>query len=229
MTEVNILEFIYEVDSEAKAKEIWAAIDQKSEEAEHVSASGDWEFMSIWKMFHWGGLRETQIRPFERADLPERWGVPDLPHVEAQYSLNSFQDAIASRSDQSLEELTSDLIDFVTFVYSAGTDRPRVVYGVTDLHEELLAGSEMPLPVTGESLAENRIEYATWLMVFPPAMVETYGRETLLSAPAWYTDELDDGAIIVVSHPNPTGDGETKAIDEHLGLERPPEADEHTY
>ena len=54
-------------------------------------------------------------------------------------------------------------------------------------------------PVSDESLAQNRINYPTWLMLFPPEMVETYGREWLLDLPAERIDELDDGAIMVVA------------------------------
>jgi len=58
---------------------------------------------------------------------------------------------------------------------------------------------EIPSPVTDESLANNRINLPTWLMMFPPAMVEEYGREWLLNLPAERIEELDDGGIMVIT------------------------------
>lgn len=36
-------------------------------------------------------------------------------------------------------------------------------------------------------------------MIFPPAMVETYGRDWLLNLPADRTESLNDGGILVVA------------------------------
>ncbi len=57
----------------------------------------------------------------------------------------------------------------------------------------------IPSPITDESLAQNHIVAPTWLMLFPPAMVEEYGREWLLDLPAEQVEELDDGAIMIVA------------------------------
>lgn len=57
----------------------------------------------------------------------------------------------------------------------------------------------IPSPISDESLSQNHIDYPTWLMVFPPVMVEAYGREWLLELPAEHVEELDGGAILVVS------------------------------
>lgn len=54
-------------------------------------------------------------------------------------------------------------------------------------------------PINEDSLAQNRIVASTWLMLFPPAMVEEYDREWLLDLPAARIDELDDGAIMIVA------------------------------
>ncbi|ELZ08579.1 hypothetical protein C479_14608 [Halovivax asiaticus JCM 14624] len=58
---------------------------------------------------------------------------------------------------------------------------------------------KIPDPVSDEALANNRIDHPTWLMLFPPEMVEGYGREWLLDLPAEHMEELDDGAIMVVA------------------------------
>lgn len=44
-------------------------------------------------------------------------------------------------------------------------------------------------------------------MLFGPEMVEEYGREWLLDAPAWKRTELDDGGIMLVASPDPTDYG----------------------
>jgi len=50
-------------------------------------------------------------------------------------------------------------------------------------------------------------------------MVEHYGRETLLSAPAWKVEELDDGAILVVCHDDVAEwNADCSDVAEHLGL-----------
>lgn len=93
----------------------------------------------------------------------------------------------------------------------------------------MLASNDVPLPVTAESLAADRIEYATWLMLFAPSMVETYGRESLLATPVWHADDLDDGAVLLIATPNPLGEEGTAAIDDHLGIDRPAELEGHQY
>lgn len=60
----------------------------------------------------------------------------------------------------------------------------------------------IPSPISDESLAQNRIVGSTWLMLFPPVMVNEYGREWLLDLPAEQVDQLDDGAIMIVATTN---------------------------
>lgn len=62
-------------------------------------------------------------------------------------------------------------------------------------------------PVTDKSLDDDRIAEVSWLMLFGPEMVEEYGREWLLDAPAWKRTELDDGGIMLVASPDPTDYG----------------------
>lgn len=229
MADTKILDFLFDGDSEARAEEMWAALRARSEQEANVEASGEYDDHWLLSTFHWRSLRESSMQSFEGNDGPERWTVPDVPHVEVRYESAPFEATFEAESNRGPEDVTKDLIDLVTFLYSATEEKPRFAYGVTGLHQEHLAGNEMPLPVTAESLSENRIEYATWLMLFPPAMVETYGRTTVLSAPVWETEELDDGAIIVVASSKPFVDADMGRIDEHFDLERPPEADEFVY
>lgn len=41
-------------------------------------------------------------------------------------------------------------------------------------------------------------------MRFGPELVDEYGREWLLSAPAWKREEFEDGGIMLVASPDPT-------------------------
>jgi len=95
-----------------------------------------------------------------------------------------------------------DHIDLVSLVYEA-TD-PQYVLGMVSAQYEAL-GVEMPDPIDEDRLANGRIEHPTWLMIFPPEMVEEYGREWLLDLPAERIDELDDGAILICATDQPTG------------------------
>ncbi len=95
-----------------------------------------------------------------------------------------------------------DHIDLVSLVYEA-TD-PQYVLGMVSAQYEAL-GVEMPEPIDEDRLANGRIEHPTWLMIFPPEMVEEYGREWVLNLPAERIDELDDGAILICATDQPTG------------------------
>ena len=92
---------------------------------------------------------------------------------------------------------------FVTYVY-AHTD-PQYVFGMHDWRAERIPKDPdefnyaLPSPITDEGLARNWINHPTWLMIFPPELVEVYGREWLLNLPAETVEELDDGAIMTVA------------------------------
>ena len=55
-------------------------------------------------------------------------------------------------------------------------------------------------------------------MIFTPPMVENYGREILLSAPASEVRELDDGAIVVLCHDDVDWETDCRDVAEHIGL-----------
>ncbi|ELZ26983.1 hypothetical protein C475_08611 [Halosimplex carlsbadense 2-9-1] len=96
------------------------------------------------------------------------------------------------------------MLEVVETIYSA-LDDCIFGYGLDIEHiGSLVEGRELGKPMTDESLAENRINEVSWLMLFGPELVAEYGREWLLSAPAWKREELDDGAILLVASPDPT-------------------------
>lgn len=97
------------------------------------------------------------------------------------------------------EEVLLDALDLVTLLYK--TLSPGYVFGmhISRVDKVEAPYSSVTKPIECESLSKNRITHPTWLMVFPPAMVEEYGREWLLDLPADRIEELDDGAIMVVA------------------------------
>lgn len=99
------------------------------------------------------------------------------------------------------DDLLCSTLSFVRLLYSNLT--PEYVFGMHDWRIERIGKEhsehELPSPISDESLAADRIEHPTWLMVFPPRMVDTYGREWLLDLPAARTEEFDDGSIMIVA------------------------------
>lgn len=74
---------------------------------------------------------------------------------------------------------------------------PKYVFGMHIGAREVV-GLDVGEPVTAEDLADNRLTTPTTIMLFPPAMVDEYGRDWLLNLPAAHTEALDDGGVLVV-------------------------------
>ena len=74
-----------------------------------------------------------------------------------------------------------------------------------------------------ESAKNNNILRIWWLNFFGPKLVEKFGREKLLSAPSWKTEELSDGGIMLVRSPNPFTIDEpyikAEEIEKYLGIQ----------
>ncbi|WP_435334877.1 hypothetical protein [Haloarchaeobius sp. TZWWS8] len=94
-------------------------------------------------------------------------------------------------------------IEVVSSIYEATL--PKYVFG---MHEwrmnniESGGGTEeyqFPSPVSESGLENDRINHPSWLMLFPPEMVEEYGREWILNLPIERVEELGDGAILMVA------------------------------
>lgn len=110
------------------------------------------------------------------------------------------------------------LIELVITGYQSSKQKPAAVYAETPEHDFYIHKTGRS-PFTAKSLAHDQYHHLSWLTVFTPPMVEHYGRETLLSAPAWKVEELDDGAILVVCHDD-VDEWQTDCHDvaEHIGL-----------
>ena len=114
------------------------------------------------------------------------------------------------------EQRMLELLGHVEHVYLS-INRCQYAYGLDSEHTSKINSDSGPgIPVSQESLADNRIEAVSWLMVFSPELVEEYGHEWLLSAPAWERRELDDGAIMLVASPDPTDWNEAAAACQDL-------------
>ncbi|MFC7072626.1 hypothetical protein ACFQJ7_17145 [Halovenus rubra] len=108
-------------------------------------------------------------------------------------------------------QLLDSALAFVPYLYRECD--PEYMFGMHDWRIERIGENQphgLPSPITEDGLADRRIEHPTWLMLFPPAMVETYGRDWLLDLPAETVEEFDDGAIMTVAtesildHDSPT-------------------------
>ncbi|EPX57483.1 hypothetical protein D187_006658 [Cystobacter fuscus DSM 2262] len=49
----------------------------------------------------------------------------------------------------------------------------------------------------------DKIYEVSWLNVFGPKLVESVGRERMLSTPAWRVEELPNGSVLLVTRPTP--------------------------
>ncbi|ELZ26988.1 hypothetical protein C475_08636 [Halosimplex carlsbadense 2-9-1] len=124
--------------------------------------------------------------------------LPSTTGVELRVFVDEFE------IDDNVSERTELLLDLVLQIYTA-TEAVAYAYGLDTEHVgSLVEGRELGKPMTDESLAENRINEVSWLMLFGPELVAEYGLEWLLRAPAWKREELDDGAILLVTSPDPT-------------------------
>lgn len=140
----------------------------------------------------------------ERANSPST--VASVPSVEAEVSGPAFE-----MFDTEAQET---VIHLVRTLAQTVTPHPRYTYGVDEGHAEIIStDGPAARPITPESLGDGTVNAVSWLMLFPPAFVESYGEAFLLDASAWRTTKFEDGAIMLVACPNLTDYG---ALDESL-------------
>jgi|AntDeeMinimDraft_5_1070356.scaffolds.fasta_scaffold00231_13 hypothetical protein len=230
MSHVSAIDVLYDGDCEQYARTMWNSMAKHAGD-DGVRMDGEYTPGGGWQRFEWKQFSSPAMRSFDRHEDREGTAAPDLPHVEIRYDPGPIREALESHDEPKVAEYSIDVMELAAAAYSGGPSRPKFVYGVSEPHFSRLVENDVPPPVTPESLAEDRIEYASWLMGFPPSIVETYGRETLLSAPAWQTSELPDGGVVILATENPTNvcKPETRAIDQHLDLDPPPETEECDY
>lgn len=128
------------------------------------------------------------------------------------------------RSNDGSEDGTSEaqleaFVEMVKTGYACTDERPIAVYAPSPEQHFLLGDAGQPA-FSARSLSNGRLLCLPWLTVFTPPMVEAYGRELLLSAPASRIEELDDGAVLVVCHDSPLDhEVDCRDVAEHLGME----------
>jgi len=120
-------------------------------------------------------------------------------------------------------DATLELAEMVKTLYLATGVSPLAAYVEPKWVIETINTMEAP-PFTAESLARDRYEYLSWLTVFSPPVVETYGRETLLDAPAYHVEELDDDSVLIVAIEDPMDrhgpeKSQYEEIGNHIGID----------
>ncbi|WP_336358963.1 hypothetical protein [Haloarcula sp. CGMCC 1.6347] len=165
------------------------------------------DILEHWPLEESEIAHETTRRSVDFDDFPTiQFTVKDL-----QYLKGGADHPLDVGSDEPLREL----LDILKFCYTTTEERPIAVYSTTP---------DTPLdlrkpPITAESVANSRFTYLPWLTILPPAMVEEYGRETVLSTPAWHVDELDDGSVLLVCHNDIVDwDKDCRTVAQHIGL-----------
>lgn len=148
---------------------------------------------------------ETKISVDDTGSI--QYTIPDI-----QYLRGGPDHPLDVETDEPLREF----LDIITTSYAATDTRPTVVYSMTP---DTPLGLRKP-PITAELIAKGQLSYLPWLTIFSPPMVEEYGKDTLLSAPAWTTEELPDGSVLVVCHDDVIAwDVDCHSVADHIGLE----------
>jgi hypothetical protein len=152
-----------------------------------------------------------------------RVDLNDAPVGAFRLSDHCFKGAKDLPEGMDQGDATLELAEMVKTLYLATGVSPLAAYTEPKWVIETISTMEAP-PFTAESLAKDRYEYLSWLTVFSPPMVETYGRETLLDAPAYHVEELADGSVLLVAVENPMDrhgpeKSQYKEIGNHIGID----------
>lgn len=149
------------------------------------------------------------------SDSLDLWYAPLITYVAGPSYLYNQENRVTDPVD---DEALETLIDIVEIGYHATAEHPIAVYVETPKHRFYQGEAEQP-PFTATSIAHDGYNCLSWLTVFTPPMVETYGRETLLSTPAYHTKKLDDGGILLVCHNRPLDwNTDCREVADSLGL-----------
>lgn len=103
--------------------------------------------------------------------------------------------------ETSVHRRVSDVVELVGSAYERL--RPSYVYGYGATPDY----SYVSVPER-EELERGHLPELYWLAIFPPELVAELGRERVLASPTWKTEELDDGAILLVVYENPRVPGD---------------------
>jgi hypothetical protein len=209
MTEARI-DFLYDDETVgSRLRDVWRFLRADATSDDGVAGQDDPPTGGLLNVEH--GDLAVLIDSFDDASGDARWTVPDVPHLELGVETGWF--------DTDPEAQIDRLFALVRWVYEATDDTPAVVYGLDPNYVQLILDGMIEIPVTTAGLDDARIGYVGWFVVFPPAMVDRYGRDTLLSAPAARIEEYDDGAVLVAAYENPAAWRDTEPLNDYLGLD----------
>lgn len=223
MVEVSTTIFFFEpgFDQEAKADvaESWydlsgfdpstefETVDADIAEGEPTFLSGRWESVI------------TSLLVNEK--IPER--LPGLPHLRVDLREQYY--APGRADEEEVSGYITDYSDCIARFYERAREvghEPMYVMGVDPSQLGVLFGDRAETVDTSrKGILDGDLEQLYWLQVLPSQMVESVGRENLLSAPGWRVEELDDGAVLFVAYENPHfPDLDTKEdIEDRVGVE----------
>lgn len=127
----------------------------------------------------------------------------DESHVPSSPVYTIGVNAVAFLPDEENEIFETDVEDRITNVIDLVKEsylrlQPVYVYGYGATPDYSYVSASVR-----EAIENGDLPELYWLAVFPPALVSHIGRDRLLSAPAWKTELLEDGAVIVVVYQNP--------------------------
>jgi hypothetical protein len=215
MSESTSIEFVY-----PKGKK--SELDREHREGFKSTESFDAESVTVtgsYIVFRSGSYTDV----YDRHAFPNQYNKPTHESESdtidlREYPLISYylSDSSVLSAENMPDEKNSplkELVEMIKIAYAATGDSPVAAYSMTP---------DMPHigrpPFTAKSLANDEFTHMCWLMIFTPNFVRTYGRETLLSAPAWHVEELDDGAVMIVCHDDLSWKTSIDAVADHIGL-----------
>ena len=206
MSDVIYIEFVYENGNSVEhTRSIWNAYASFSNEQYDLSPSNQFNIdreISIKKEDDDSDASAiVYFKPVTDPSTNPR--TPDDPCVEAMITTHMLR-----RVDESgrLREVEL-IIDVIRTTYEILGTKPQYVFGIDEGHAVSLFEGDRSPPLSDDIPVERYDLEVSWLMLFPPEMVKSYGKEFLLDAPVWRTEELNDGAILIVASPDPTDFG----------------------
>ncbi|QLH80478.1 hypothetical protein [Halosimplex pelagicum] len=154
-------------------------------------------------------------------------GPLDLPQLNISVQDHHFFPQ-EGETDQDAIERIDTLYTFLADLYEVlvALDRaPVYVYGLQPIEYDKATNPDHVNGITAEQLRSGEILGIYWCQIFPPRLVEQLGAEQLLSVPAFRSEQLSDGGILlVVTHAMntqalPPEDHAPNVVSEKLGID----------
>lgn len=156
-------------------------------------------------------------------------GIGTQPHLTLSVDETYFRTFVDGYEKEDVLAAAEELYDLVGGLYEHLVKHGHVVRYVCGLGPgEVMSARQTGTDFSVENAENGDVGEFFWLQIFPPDLVEQFGRETVLSIPAWQVRELADGAVQFGLGPVPTYDVATfpdrtivydqEAIRDHLGM-----------